>query len=289
MNDSLSSTTYLDRIAADVARRLEERKRYVPLAVLREAARERSRMRPGPSLGEVLRGPHVALIAEVKRRSPSKGAIRPDLAVESVVEAYAAAGAAAVSVLTEEDHFGGSLADLQAAVAAASRFGLPVLRKDFVIDAYQLWESKAHGASAVLLIAGLLSDGRLAELSALARDVGLGVLLEVHDAAELDRALKVPEAVIGINNRDLRTFQVSLATTLALAGLVPAERVLVAESGIGGVDDVKALAVAGVDAVLVGEALLRQADPGAAARSLLRPPIPVSGRGRKATKPKEGP
>jgi indole-3-glycerol phosphate synthase len=208
------------------------------------------------------------MIAEVKRYSPSKGPIRPDLDVEALAAAYEAGGAAAVSVLTEEDHFRGGLQDLRTAAAATA---LPLLRKDFIVDPYQVYEARAFGASAILLIAALLDDGGLRDLAALARNLGLDVLLEVHDAGEMARALLVEDVVIGVNNRDLRTFEVSLQTSLDLAGMVPPDRLLVAESGIRDRADVEVLAAAGVDAVLVGESLLRQKEVAAAVAALVRP------------------
>ncbi len=262
----MTSGSYLDAILPDVRRRLAERKASLPLADLKKVSV------PGPrrSFAEALEAPGVSVIAEVKRFSPSKGAILPDLDVGSLVTAYQAGGAAAVSVLTEGDHFGGSLADLRQAAAST---GLPLLRKDFIVDAYQLHEARAFGASAVLLIAAILDDPPLRALSALAADLGLDVLLEVHDDREMARAIEVGRAVIGINNRDLRTFEVSLETSLRLAGLVPAGRLLVAESGIKDRGDLEELASAGVDAVLVGESLLREAT--AAAVSVLAHPALV--------------
>ena len=276
--------SYLDRIVVDVRRRLEERKRCSPLAMLQArlevpSPEERSN-EVRPSFLRAIAGPQVSLVAEVKRRSPSKGPLRPDLETGRLAREYAAGGAAAVSVLTEEDHFGGSLHDLQVAASAA---GLPVLRKDFIVDPYQVWEARACGASAVLLIARLLSDDELSQLAQLAKALGLDVLLEVHDAREMERALRVPEVAIGINNRDLESFQVSLQTTLRLAGGVPVDRVLVAESGIRGREDVERVAQVGVNAVLVGETLLRHTDPAAAARALVFPPVPVGSRGSVPT------
>ena len=259
--------TYLDRIVPAVLRRLEERRHRLPEAELAGMAAAG----PRPSFAEAVGAPGVSLIAEVKRASPSKGAIRPGLDVGQVVRTYETSGARAISVLTEQDHFRGSLDDLR---AAAECTGLPLLRKDFVVDAYQIHEARVFGASAVLLIAALLADDHLHRLAGLAFDLGLDVLLEVHDAAETARALQVPGAVVGVNNRDLRTFDVSLDTTAALAGLVPRDRLLVGESGIGTHADVTRLAACGVDAVLVGESILRSADMGAAIRSLLDP-LPV--------------
>ncbi len=206
--------TYLDRIVPSVLARLEERKRQVPLGELVTVGASGARS----SLAEALRAPDVSLIAEVKRASPSKGPIRPGLEVGPLVRAYGAAGARAVSVLTEEEHFLGSPDDLRVA-AAATR--LPLLRKDFILDEYQIHEARAWGADAVLLIAALLPDETLGRLVRLATELGLDVLLEVHDRPEMIRALSLEEVIIGINNRDLRTFAVSLETTLDLAGLVP--------------------------------------------------------------------
>jgi indole-3-glycerol phosphate synthase len=200
----------------------------------------------------------MSLIAEVKRASPSKGPIRPQLNVADLVRAYERAGARAISVLTEEDFFRGSLNDLR---VAASATRLPVLRKDFVVDEYQVYEARVCGAAAVLLIAALLSDKEINALASVAAELDLGVLLEVHDADEAHRALLVNDGVVlGINNRDLRTFEVSLQTTLELSRLIPVDRLLVGESGITTHDDVRLLEAAGVDGVLVGETLLRSPD-----------------------------
>jgi len=274
----VNDRSYLDVIVPDVKRRLAERRLHTPLSEIREAAE--AVPAPGEPRGrspfaQALEGPGVALIAEVKRYSPSRGPIRPDLDVAELVSAYEAGGAAAVSVLTEESHFRGSLKDLRTAAATTL---LPLLRKDFVGDPYQVYEARAFGASAILLIAALLDDGDLRALTVLARDLGLDVLLEVHDSGEMARALLVEEAVIGINNRDLRTFQVSLETSLRLAGLVPPDRLLVAESGIKDRADVERLASAGVDAVLVGESLLGQADAAASVGALTDPPCAVTPR-----------
>lgn len=262
--------TYLDRIVPSVVGRLEARKRQIPLREL-EALPV-----PGPrlSLADALRAADVSLIAEVKRASPSRGPIRPGLEVGPLVRAYEAAGARAVSVLTEEDHFLGGPDDLRAA-AAATR--LPLLRKDFIVDEYQVHEARAWGASAVLLIAALLPDEKLHHLAELAVALGLEVLLEVHDRPEMLRALSLERVIIGINNRDLRTFTVSLGVTLDLAGLVPPERLLVSESGIWTHADVVRLAGCGVNGVLVGESLLRSPDVGAAVEELMRP-VPVVAR-----------
>jgi indole-3-glycerol phosphate synthase len=270
----VSNGSYLDAIIPDVRRRLAERKTRVSQAEVEKMSA------PGPRrpFVESLSVPGVSVIAEVKRFSPSRGAIRPQLDVGPVVAAYEAGGAAAVSVLTEGDHFGGSLADLQ---EAAAHTALPLLRKDFIVDPYQVYEARAYGASAVLLIAAALDDRTMHSLSALAGDLGLDVLLEVHDEREMARALEVGGVAIGINNRDLHTFEVSLETSLRLARLVPAGRLLVSESGVRDRADVEELASAGIDAVLVGESLLKEG--GTALSALVHPILAVSPRsGEKA-------
>jgi indole-3-glycerol phosphate synthase len=277
----VNGRSYLDVIVPDVRRRLAERQAWTPLEELKKAG--------GPAAGRAsfaaaLRGRALSVIAEVKRFSPSEGPIRPGLDVATLAAAYEAGGAAAVSVLTEGDHFRGCLEDLR---TAAGGTALPLLRKDFIVDPYQVYEARAFGASAVLLIAALLDDRDLGELAALARDLGLDVLLEVHDASEMARALKVEHVVIGINNRDLRTFEVSLQTSLSLAGLVPAGRLLVAESGIKDRADVEKLASAGVDAVLVGESLLRQGEAAEAVSVLVDPPVKVARRSEKTAQTQE--
>jgi indole-3-glycerol phosphate synthase len=256
--------TYLDLILPSVVSRLEARKRRVSLPELEAVAAPRPRV----PFAAALRTSEVSLIAEVKRASPSKGPIRPGLEVGPLVGAYEASGARALSVLTEEEFFHGGLDDLRQAVTAAL---LPVLRKDFVVDEYQVHEARAWGADAVLLIAALLSDQELHRLAGLALDLDLDVVLEVHDQAELERALPLAEVIIGVNNRDLRTFTVSLATTFELAALVPSDRILVSESGIWTHEDVVQLAASGVNAVLVGESLLRSPDVGTAVEELMWP------------------
>jgi indole-3-glycerol phosphate synthase len=222
-----------------------------------------------PFVAALVRGPCVAVIAEVKRRSPSAGDIRGGASAAEVAAIYAAAGAAAISVLTDRVHFGGELADLQ---EARRQVTLPLLRKDFTLDALQVYEAKAAGASAVLLIVRLLDDAQLADLAALAAELGLAALVEVHDERELERAADVGARLIGINNRDLATLRTDLGTTLRLAPLVPRECVLIGESGIGSAQDVALLAAAGVSAVLVGESLMRAEDPIRLASSLAAVP-----------------
>jgi indole-3-glycerol phosphate synthase len=209
----------------------------------------------------------AAVIAEIKKASPSKGVLREDFQPARIAESYDRHGAAALSVLTDEKFFQGSVADLEAARAASS---IPVLRKDFTIDPYQLFEARAMGADAVLLIAAILDDAELADFEATALAIGLGVLVEVHDKLELERALQLKTPLLGINNRNLRTFETSLETTLSMLPGVPGERLVVSESGIRAPADVQRLRRAGVHAFLVGEAFMRAPDPGLALASLVR-------------------
>jgi indole-3-glycerol phosphate synthase len=209
------------------------------------------------------------VIAELKRRSPSKGEIRPDFDAVAIARAYQAGGAAALSVLTDERFFGGSLAVLEAVRAASS---LPLLRKDFVIDSYQIDEARVAGADAVLLIVAALTPRTLSRLDEHARDLDLDVLVEVHDEAELEVAKTIGADLIGINNRDLKSFATDLAVTERLAKLVPEGVLIVAESGISEPADVERLARAGATAFLVGESLMREPDPGLALRRLLGTP-----------------
>ena len=204
------------------------------------------------------RGAEIRLIAEIKKASPSKGIIRPDFDPEWIAGRYEAAGAAAISVLTDEPFFQGSLSILRSVRAVTN---LPLLRKDFMLERYQLLEAREAGAAAVLLIVAILGDEELRSLLAEARALGLEVLVEVHSAEELRRALDTDAPTIGINNRDLTTFNVDLATTLTLRPEVPDDRVLVSESGVFRREDVLRLQDAGVDAVLVGESLMRRPDP----------------------------
>jgi indole-3-glycerol phosphate synthase len=244
----------LETTRADLARRRADR----PLE-------DRASDRPAHAFRDALGAPGLSIIAEHKRRSPSAGPIGSGTrGVAEVAAAYERGGARALSILTEERNFGGSLDDL-AAARAASR--LPIIRKDFVVDAYQLREAVAVGADAVLLIVAALDQALLAELYARAVGLGLDVLVEVHDRAELDRALRLEPAIVGINNRDLRDFSVDVGRTLALAGDIPAGTIVVSESGLdaAGLDRLRA---AGIDAALIGETLMRAPDPAAALRAL---------------------
>ena len=241
---------------------VEARKRDLPQAELESRLSGRGEDRP---FQEALVRPELSLIAEFKRRSPSRGDISPNADITTQVAAYERGGAAALSVLTDERHFGGSLADLRAAREAAS---LPILRKDFIIDPYQLYEAAVSGADAVLLIVRALSDDRLRELYEEARAIDLDCLVEVHDAEELERALDVGAEVIGINNRDLDEQDIDIQTTFELMPDVPAGKTVVAESGISGREELAELDRVGVDAVLIGGALMDAPDPELAARAL---------------------
>jgi indole-3-glycerol phosphate synthase len=206
-----------------------------------------------------------AVIAEVKKASPSKGVIREDFIPADIAQSYAEFGAACLSVLTDVQFFQGSVDYLKQARASCQ---LPVLRKDFMVDAYQIYESRSMGADAILLIAACLDDTQMKDMEAIALGLDMAVLVEVHDQAELERALKLRTPLIGINNRNLKTFEVSLDTTLALRSQVPADRILVTESGIHTRDDVLRMGAAGVSAFLVGEAFMRVPEPGEALEAL---------------------
>ncbi|MDP3606711.1 MAG: indole-3-glycerol phosphate synthase TrpC [Polaromonas sp.] len=206
-----------------------------------------------------------AVIAEVKKASPSKGVLRPDFIPADIAQSYAEHGAACLSVLTDRDFFQGSVDYLKQARASCD---LPVLRKDFIVDPYQVYESRVMGADCILLIAACLDDAQMKSLEALALSLDMAVLVEVHDRAELERALKLKTPLLGINNRNLQTFEVSLDTTLTLLSDVPADRLLVTESGITTPADVARLREAGVNAFLVGEAFMRAEDPGVALAAL---------------------
>ena len=205
------------------------------------------------------------MIAEIKKASPSKGVLREDFIPADIAQSYAECGAACLSVLTDVQFFQGEVDYLKQARASCQ---LPVLRKDFMVDPYQIYESRAMGADCILLIAACLDDAQMKDLEAIARSLDMAVLVEVHDGAELERALKLKTPLIGINNRNLKTFEVTLDTTLALKYLVPIDRLLVTESGIQTRDDVLRMGAAGVNAFLVGEAFMRAPDPGEALSAL---------------------
>lgn len=211
---------------------------------------------------------HAAVIAEIKKASPSKGVLREDFIPADIAQSYAEYGAACLSVLTDVQFFQGCVDFLKQARASCQ---LPVLRKDFMVDAYQIYESRAMGADAILLIAACLDDAQLKDFEQIAQGLDMAVLVEVHDAAELARALKLKTPLIGVNNRNLKTFEVSLDTTLSLMRDIPAERLLVCESGIHSRDDVLRMGAAGVNAFLVGEAFMRAPEPGEALAALFDP------------------
>jgi indole-3-glycerol phosphate synthase len=247
-------TNVLSGIVEATRAEVQRRRDAVPVGALERQAVQRRDFRP---FFEALSRPGMSVIAEHKRRSPSAGAIREDLELEDVVSAYERGGAAALSVLTEGPSFGGELADLGRARRAST---LPILRKDFVVDRYQLLEAVVAGADAVLLIVAALERDELARLHAEAGALGLAAVVEVHDAGELEVAAELGAPIIGINNRDLTTLAVDLGTTFSLLASVPAEATVVAESGFRSRAEVDELAAAGVDAVLIGEALMRSPD-----------------------------
>jgi indole-3-glycerol phosphate synthase len=255
----------LDELVGATREAVHRRKRERPLAELEREAGSQPEGRP---FAEALARPGTSLIAEHKRRSPSAGTIREGLSCADVVSAYERGGAAALSVLTEEAHFGGSLADLREARAASE---LPVLRKDFTIDPYQLYEAKAAGADAVLLVVGAMSQDELAALYREAHALDLDAIVEIHDEEELDAALEVDADVLGINNRNLEDFSVDIQRTFDLLHDVPAGKVVVSESGIQTREQIDELEQVGVDAVLIGETLMRAPDPEEAVRRLTRP------------------
>jgi indole-3-glycerol phosphate synthase len=252
----------LNRIVAVKREELTAARALRSLASWLEAAQARRDQRGfAAALRAKITAGHAAVIAEVKKASPSKGVLREHFVPAEIAASYAAGGAACLSVLTDERFFQGADAYLEQARAACA---LPVLRKDFMIDEYQIVQARAIGADCILLIAACLDDALMADLEACALAQGMDVLVEVHDGEELDRALKLKTPLLGINNRNLRTFEVTLATTLDLLPHVPADRLLVTESGILASADVQRMRQANVHAFLVGEAFMRAPDPGAA-------------------------
>lgn len=256
----------LEKIVAVKHQEVAAAQRRKSLAAVRADAESRVLTRDfvGAMRSKIAAG-HPAVIAEIKKASPSKGVLREEFIPADIAQSYAEYGAACLSVLTDVDFFQGSVDFLKQARASCQ---LPVLRKDFMVDAYQIYESRAMGADAVLLIAACLDDAQMKDFEAIARNLDMAVLVEVHDQAELERALKLKTPLIGVNNRNLKTFEVSLDTTLTLRSHVPADRILVTESGIQTREDVLRMGASGVNAFLVGEAFMRASDPGVALAEL---------------------
>jgi indole-3-glycerol phosphate synthase len=273
----VSAPTVLEGILHSTREELARRKREQSPQTLAEQVLRAADARPAgePRFRRALMRPPIGVIAEFKRRSPSAGALRAHADPVTIARAYEHGGASALSVLTEGPNFDGSLEDLRASAAACE---LPVLRKDFIVDPYQLYEARAAGADAVLLIVAALAQRELAALHDHARELGLDVLAEVHDARELATALEIGADLIGINNRDLRDFSVDLGRTARLVAEIPAGVTVVSESGIGSAAQLQALAAEGVHAVLVGESLMRAPDPQAALQALLSTRAPQAAR-----------
>lgn len=263
----VATDTILDKILERKVEEVAEGLQEAPLVEMRRRAESSSRSPLDMPLA--LRRDRVTLIGEVKRASPSAGVLTADFAPVMTAAAYEYNGAAAISVLTDDDFFQGSLDYLRAVRRAVE---IPILRKDFIIDPYQVYEGRAAGADTMLLIVAALSDVQLRELHELTRELGMSALVEVHDEAEMERALRLGATLIGINNRDLKTFQVDLDTTARLADMVDDDIVLVAESGIRNAEDVRTMGSYGADAVLVGESLIRAGDMVALTRELSSQP-----------------
>ncbi len=256
----------LDQIVADKKLELEDSRRRLPLAKLRKMA---SKQPPSLDFAGALRGEGVRLIAEVKKASPSRGVIRPNFDPVAVAKIYAGNGAAAISILTEVKYFQGSLKYLKEIRDVLGDKRPPLLRKDFIFEPYQVYESRAFGADALLLIVAILNPKKLEELIGLSDELGMACLVEVHNEAELEIALRGRAGIIGINNRDLNTFNVDIATTGRLRPLIPSDRIVVSESGIRDRGDMEKLRQWGVDAALIGESLMSAPDIAARMKELL--------------------
>jgi indole-3-glycerol phosphate synthase len=255
----------LDQIVSHNLEELKDKKRRLPVAELQRLAAEQP---PALDLALALRGDGIKLIAEVKKASPSRGVIRADFDPVEVAKIYAGNGAAAISVLTEAEHFQGSLDHLKN-IRKALPDKLPLLRKDFIFDPYQIYESRAYGADSLLLIVAILEPEKLQELLRISHQLNMSCLVEVHNKAEVEIALKSRAKIIGINNRDLNTFSVDMATTERLRPLIPPDRIIVSESGIKERTDIERLSRLGIDAVLIGESLMSAPDIAARMRELL--------------------
>ena len=253
----------LDKIIAQKREEVEQRKKVATITYLQQRI---ARQKPALDLAPALKGDHVRLIAEVKQASPSRGTLSLNFNPIELARTYAEGGAAAISVLTEANYFMGSIEHLAAIKEAV---GLPLLRKDFIFDPYQIYESRAYGADALLLITSILSQEQLKELVSLSHSLGLRCLVEVHNEGEVKRAVLSEAEIIGINNRDLNTFTVDITTTRRLRPLIPQERIVVSESGIKSKRDIEKLGKWGVDAVLVGEALVTAGDVRARMKELI--------------------
>ncbi|MBM3154982.1 MAG: indole-3-glycerol phosphate synthase TrpC [Chloroflexi bacterium] len=258
--------TILNQIVSQNLQELEHKKRSLSMVELQRIACEQ----PLPlDFASAIQGDAIRLIAEVKKASPSKGIIRPDFDAGAIAQIYANNGASAISVLTESRHFQGSLEHLQEVRSALGDRGVPLLRKDFICEPYQVYESRAYGADSLLLIVAILQPGELQELLGLSHELDMSCLVEVHDEAEVEVAMKSGARIIGINNRDLTTFAVDLATTERLRPLIPSDRIVVSESGVKERADIERLNKLGIDAVLIGEALMSASDVAAKMRELL--------------------
>jgi indole-3-glycerol phosphate synthase len=264
MEISARPKNILDRIVEARRESVSHRKRVLPEAALRMAVEKK--IPPPRGFASALTGPGVRIMAELKKASPSRGLIRTEFAPASLAATLERAGAAALSVLTEEDFFSGSLADLKEASRVTK---IPILRKDFIIDSWQVWEARAAGADSFLLIAAVLEDGIFRELLALGRSLGMEALVEVHSRPELDRVLVAGAQIIGVNNRDLQDFSVHLKTSLDLIREIPDACIAVSESGLSTRADIDRLRDAGFDAFLIGEHLMQQDDPAQALRDLI--------------------
>lgn len=268
METGTRSKNILDRIVEARRESIAHRKRVLPQVALKIAVEKK--VPPPRDFSSELTREGINVIAELKKSSPSKGLLREEYAPAALASGFELAGAAALSVLTEEDFFHGSLADLKEASRVTK---IPILRKDFIIDPWQVWEARAAGADSFLLIAAILNDATLVELLELGRTLKMEPLVEVHEREELDRVVAAGAKIIGVNNRDLRAFQVHIETSLALIDVIPDDCIAVSESGLRTHDDIERLRRAGFDAFLIGEHLMKEADPGSALRALRGNPV----------------